>query len=305
MPRTCYPPLYKLFYKGFHGGLRWQTQARDAYDERIQCNTKRCRFLLHHPHSFHLAKVIVRGLKTARPILVSLALADIYNFAVEKVWISIFINTVLRSSEEIPAGPPLVQALDNFRDAFSTTYPVNHLSVLGAYDSRCKENLELAEDEVAANKRVHERYFPYHLTNYNGQGDGTDKMIGDIGEIQNAWKEVAASFAPKEEELDLSKVPDEELFFYDTECKAKRHDAFKDAPASQGSSRQKLGEKESIRKYDAFRGYRETAREDEDGDRDEAEARVGDHEEYDEDEVMMEAGESEVLPHFKKLKITG
>ncbi|KAI1408220.1 hypothetical protein F5Y13DRAFT_204938 [Hypoxylon sp. FL1857] len=330
MARTKYPLLHTLFHKGFHGGLRWETQARDVYDERMQRNTKKCRFLLHHPHSSHLVRAIVGGLKTARPVMVSLALADIYKFAAEKMsmceelepedffaraknsfawsasirdqafWAftykafharAIFINTMLRPTEDIPAGPPLVQALDNFRSKFLEMYPISHDEVLEERDSRCQENIERAEEEASINKR-------------NGQGDGTDKLVGDREKIRKAWKKVAGSFAPKGEEIDLSKVPDEELFYYDTECKSKHRDAFKDSPSSRASGHKPLGERVLIRKYDAFKDYREVAEEEEDEEEDGEENQVKRDEEDDEDQTMGEAGEEDELPQVKKLKIT-
>ncbi|OTA58571.1 hypothetical protein K449DRAFT_436508 [Hypoxylon sp. EC38] len=46
---------------------------------------EQCCFPFHLPHSFHIAKVMVNGLKTARSIMINLVLADIYYFAAEKI----------------------------------------------------------------------------------------------------------------------------------------------------------------------------------------------------------------------------
>ncbi|KAI1140953.1 hypothetical protein F5Y05DRAFT_292955 [Hypoxylon sp. FL0543] len=317
------PPLHELIIQGFDGGMKWMTQATEVVDEKTQSSVKKCRFLLHYPQSFHTSKIIVRSLRAARPLLISLALADVYDFAAEKVsmcaklepreffaraknsfiwssslndnefWVftykafharSIFLNTVLRPGEEIPIGSPLSQSLDNFRDQFLARYPTEHVDVLEGWKSHSQENIELAEDRVFTNKLIRERYFPRHLTHYDGQGDGTDKLVAAKNAKWDPWKQPAVVPILTCKRLSLREIHDKELFFFDTECKANHHDACKDAPISGGSERQEIGAKESTRKYDAFKDYREPAGGEEEG-------------------GGEDAGEGDEFPPFKKLKM--
>ncbi|KAI1204838.1 uncharacterized protein F4807DRAFT_471669 [Annulohypoxylon truncatum] len=338
--------LQKLFHRGFHGGLRWQTQAKDVYDERLGREVKKHRFLLHHPHSIHLAKVLARELKTTNPTVVSLALSHVYEFAAEKVefcaelepqeffaraknsfpWSSkindlafwaftykafharaIFLNVILRPDEEPPVGQPLSQALDRFLDAFLLRYPIDQADVLEEGDKICQENIELAEEVVNVNKPLYNKYFPYHLTHHEGQGDGTDKLVLDTEEIRrDAW-ETGAAIADRFKEIALSKVPDEELFFYDTECRNSHRDAFLDEIVRERSghsnSRDSTEGMGVVRKYDSFKEYREPAPEEgeEEGEKDVAlpEGQQGDE---DNDDVMREADMDDELPESKRLK---
>ncbi|KAI1105973.1 hypothetical protein F4804DRAFT_349342 [Jackrogersella minutella] len=336
--------LYQLIYEGFSGGFRWVTQPQDVYDEQSQGQVKKSHYLLHHPHSFHTAKVIIRGLKTTRPFIISLAFAHVYDLASENIdlcyeldpqdffakaknsfnwsktfndqefWAftykafharAIFLNTVLGPNEKKPIGHPFVQALDNFRRVFLEAYPIDQTEVLEEGDVVCQENIELAEDFVGLNKPIHDKYFPRHLTHQNGQGDGTDRLVPHM---EYAERLAIMKFNSSEEELDLSKIPDEELFFYATHGKPKHHDAFKDtvAPPQGGPPENKeLSKGKSVvRKYDAFRDYREVPQvesEDEDGREDPGS--VHEKQEEDGDDMMGEAGVEEDIPEVKRLRL--
>ncbi|KAI2472292.1 hypothetical protein F4781DRAFT_438515 [Annulohypoxylon bovei var. microspora] len=336
--------LQMLFYKGFNGGLRWETQNKDVYDERLGREVKKHHFLLNYPHSIRLAKVIERELKTTRLIVVSLALSHIYDFATEKIglckdlepqeffalaknsfsWSSkisdqgfwaftykafharaIFLNTVLAPNRKPPPGQPLSQALDRFLEEFLLRYPIHQTRVLEKGDTTCQENIELAEDQVSMGKPVYDKYFPYQLTHHEAQGDGADKLVLDL----KSTRGLQVKCAPVEylEELDLSKVPDKELFFYDTECRTKHHDAFLDLIDGKQSvpSRDKESSKGKgvVRKYDSFREYREVVSKEGDEDEEEGVSRDAEQqEEEDSDDVMGEAGVDNYLPEAKRLK---
>ncbi|KAI0883865.1 uncharacterized protein GGS22DRAFT_195043 [Annulohypoxylon maeteangense] len=338
--------LQQLFHRGFNSGLHWQTQAKDVYDERLRRELKKHRFLLHHPHSIHLAKVLARELNTTNRTIISLALSHVYEFAAEKIelcrdfepeeffaraknsfaWSSkindhafwaftykafharaIFLNVTLRPGEEPPAGQPLAQALDRFLDEFLRYYPIHQTDVLQKGDKICQENLELAEDEVSLNKPVFDKYFPHHLTHHEGQGDGTDKLVLDMEEIQRPAREAGAAIGEHFEAIALSKVPDEELFFYDTECRTSHRDAFLDDTVHEKSGTLKGWESPKgmggVRKYDSFREYREpvSAEGDESGEGD-ATRPAEQQGDEDVDDVMGEAGVDDYLPEAKRLK---
>lgn len=190
---------------------------------------------------------------------------------------------------------PLVKALDEFRDVFFEFYPVDHATVDGGSHSTLQEDIERVNDEVHFNEDIRSKYFPRNLTHHTAEGDGTDKLIT---KFKRVGKHVPR---PREEpdELDLSKVPDEVLFYYNTECKAKYSDVFKlvvrskngpaDVPKTGGL--QPAGSK---RGYNAFLDYRESGN--------------GDEEELDEGDGGDTMGgikeeEEEELPDIKKLRI--
>ncbi|KAI0119739.1 hypothetical protein F4814DRAFT_458901 [Daldinia grandis] len=312
MPTNFIPPLRSFVVKGIHGGLAWQTQPKDVYNEDTHIYEKKCRLLFHNPHSFHIAKVLIKGLKSKSPMLVGLALSDVYDFATEKVelcyslepvqffayvkdsyvWSSrftdkafwaftykafharqIFLNTVMDPNRKDPTTKPLAQALDRFREAFLQMYPIDPTMISEEGGKVCQENIELVEDIVFLNKEIYDKYFPYHLTHHDGQGDGTDKII--LFEKYKKKKDSNETADPsmlKHQEVDVSQIPDEELFYYDTECKPKHHDVFQHILNTEGKialkSRGLLKGTEpvkgagSVRKYDNFKDYRETGNDD-------------------------------------------
>ncbi|KAI1460123.1 hypothetical protein F4805DRAFT_455062 [Annulohypoxylon moriforme] len=340
--------LQLLFYKGFNCGLRWQTQAKDVYDERLKREVKKHHFLLHHPHSIHLAKVLSRELKTTNKTVISLALSHIYDFAADKIgfcrelepeeffaraknsfpWSSkindqafwaftykafharaIFLNIALDPNKEVPVGQPLSQALDRFYDEFLNVYPIHQTEVLEEGDKVCQENIELAEEVASMNKPLYDKYFPRHLTHHEGQGDGTDKLVLDIKEMQRSSWEAGAAIGERFDEIALSKVPDEELFFYDTECRNSHRDAFQDeiirdkSGPSMGSGSQKEKGKGVVRKYDSFKEYREpvSAEGEEEGEKN-VTCSTEQQDDEDIDVAMRDVGVDNDLPESKRLK---
>ncbi|KAI4870282.1 hypothetical protein F4820DRAFT_443401 [Hypoxylon rubiginosum] len=338
MPSLEIPPLHMLFFKGFQSGMQWETQGDLATHGK-----RNYRFLLHHPHSFRISKVIVKGLKTKRPIIVSLALSDIYQYATENVdlcyclepveffghakdrfawsrpltneafWAftykalharALFLWTVLRPDEEPQKEvQPLVEALDAFREAFFDYYPIDHATVDGGSFSTKQEDIEDVNDEVSLNEDIRRKYFPHDLTHHTAEGDGNDKLITKFKQIR---KNVPR---PQQDpdDFDLSKVPDEELFFYDTECRSKHQDAFKDVTRGKGASTAApkpsgLQPIESKRTYNSFLDYRESGagvdEEPEEGGRADVEG-AGNG-----DDAMGGAGQEQLVPNLKKLKIS-
>ncbi|KAI2782158.1 hypothetical protein F4815DRAFT_498077 [Daldinia loculata] len=348
MPTKFVPHLHTLVTKGSHGGLAWKTQPKDVLDEKMYIYEKKCRFLLHHPHSFHIAKVLYKGLRSKSPLLIDLALSHIYEFAAEKVelcsslepvdffayvkdsydWSSrftdkafwaftykalharqIFLNTVIDPDQEDPTVRPLARALDLFRDAFLKMYPIDPTMIHEEGDKICQENIELVEDMVYLNKEIYAKYFPYHLTHHDGQGDGTDKIILFKESKKKDSNETAKPSMPEYQEVDMSKIPDEELFFYDTECKPKHHDAFQHVLSTKG----KIGLKSrglpkgtesvkgagSARKYDTFKDYRDTGNADDADDTAEPNPSNEGTNIVDNDDD----GDGDGMPNIKKLKI--
>ncbi|KAI1392535.1 uncharacterized protein F4822DRAFT_425739 [Hypoxylon trugodes] len=275
------PRLHLLFFEGFNYGLRWETKPKDvALDDGG--TVKKCHFLLQNPYAFHVAKVLFKGLRTARPPIVSIALADIYDFVTERIHLcreleprefftrtkncfdwsrkfsdeafyarALFLDTAVVFAGIKTPKQPLTDAFDHFKDLFLEAYLIEHSKVLLEGVKVSPETIEQVNDEVSANLEVHEKYFPWDLTHPDALGDGQDKLI--------PWKQ--ADQMP-EEEVDFSALPDEELFFYDTKCKSKRSDAFlgagpsKASVARKGKEPVKVG---AVREYDAFRDYRDPA----------------------------------------------
>ncbi|KAI0848463.1 hypothetical protein F5Y00DRAFT_262557 [Daldinia vernicosa] len=333
------PHLRHLMFLDFLGGLKWETQPQEEYDPQDNSIVKKYHFLLHHPHSFHISKSIVRHLGTKNPLIISLALADIYEFAAENVecchslepeeffaraknsfdwstafndkawWAftykafharAIFLNTALHPDEKAPPGQPLARALDIFREAFLDCYPLDPAIIHKKGEKICQENIEYVEDELSFNKEIHERYFPHHLTHHDGKGDGTDKIVYCQKVSKASWYKPYNTNGMTEDDLDMSKVPDDELFFYDVECKSKHHNAYKDPSSTKqyGTSKEKESTKGDglVRKYDAFKEYREETRDDDISEPDIS--NEGGRVLNDDDD-----GDGDGMPNIKKLKI--
>ncbi|KAI6089720.1 hypothetical protein F4821DRAFT_256723 [Hypoxylon rubiginosum] len=326
--------------------MLWETRG-----EETEHGKRNYRLLLQHPHSFHISKAITRGLKTERPIIVSLAMSHIYEYATENVglcgvyepdeffglakdsydWSKHITNTAFwaftyrafharalflsttSDPEKRKAKQPLVQALDDFKEAFFEYYPVKPEELdeeVGVTGLANQEEIERVEDELYLNKSFREKYFPPHLTSPASEGDGTDKLF-------TKFKRLRANYSqppPDSSELDLSKVPDHELFFYDTQCKSTHQDVFKNAPTSSksdsaaASNDKALGPVESKRSYDAFSEYRESGADADDEEPEEGreaqEAEAEAQEADDEDDAMGGIGGPEEIPDVKKLKIS-
>ncbi|KAI0201586.1 hypothetical protein F4808DRAFT_469281 [Astrocystis sublimbata] len=186
-PRT--PKLAELMFQGFHSGLRWQTKGHATYDGNEGCIVHTHRFLLHHAHSTHLAKMIFKHLGTKKRGIVADCLADIYNYAVDHArlcdmmqprnfWASAknswdwsaninddafcaFTYKLLHARNlylaTVPEGarPPrnaLVKALDDFMLGFNICFP--------------------------RNQELKDAYMPY--TEVDSEGDGTDKAFSQV-----------------------------------------------------------------------------------------------------------------------------
>ncbi|KAI1632594.1 hypothetical protein F4809DRAFT_656151 [Biscogniauxia mediterranea] len=78
-------PLHNLMYKGYNGGLRWETFGSLEWDEESGIAHHNHSFLLHHNHSFHISKCIIKGLNTTDKTKISEAFAEIYELATENV----------------------------------------------------------------------------------------------------------------------------------------------------------------------------------------------------------------------------
>ncbi|KAI1463650.1 uncharacterized protein F4812DRAFT_468547 [Daldinia caldariorum] len=331
------PGLWVLLTKGFNGGLTWKTLPIEVYDEAKKVSSMQCHFLLRHPHSFHLAKFFLKGLKSKNPTLICLALSHVYEFAAEKVefcasmepveffahvknsyaWSShltdnafwaftykafharqIFLNTALKKGEGDPTKKPFALSLDRFREAFLDAYPLDPTLIHGKDDKICQENIELVEDILSTNKALHAKYFPPHLTHFEGQGDGTDKLL-PVKKSEDC-DEPSEPITCKYDGVYMSKIPDEELFFYDTECKAKHHDAFIDAvnKGAAGIKNKELAKGAgSVRKYDAFKRHGEQ------GNADDADESGPSNEGMAAPDNGVEASADNDMPDIKKLKI--
>ncbi|KAI1761825.1 hypothetical protein GGR53DRAFT_504251 [Hypoxylon sp. FL1150] len=337
------PPLHAHFYTAPHSGMLWETRG-----DETQHGKRNYRLLLQHPHSFHISKAITKGLKTERHLVVSLAMSHIYEYATDNVgkcgvlepeeffgkakdsydWAKRMTNAAFwaftykafharalflastTDPEKRKAKQPLVIALDEFREAFFECYTIDYTEIDEEEVLTRQEDIERVEEEVYINKSVRAKYFPPELTSPASEGDGTDKLFTKFKRLRPNYPEPP----PNMDELDLSKVPDHELFYYDTHCKSKHRDTFRDVPSE--SKRDSLDvPKEgglspisSKRTYDAFSDYRESGVGADDEEPVEGhEAEEADAEEADDGDDAMEdvagVGQEEV-PDVKKLKIT-
>ncbi|KAI2611805.1 hypothetical protein GGR54DRAFT_643256 [Hypoxylon sp. NC1633] len=210
-----------------------------------------------------------------------------------------------RHNEEEPTARALAVALDLFREKFLETWPIEHTK---AADKISQEEIERVEDVVSINRKIYDKYFPHNFTHYNGDGDGTDKVI-PVRDYHSAAK----PFNLKELKKAIAKISDEELCHYDT-VKGKHREAFAEALGKnakseaeyRNSTTQKREEGRGIvRDYNAFLNYRDPNAEagaDEPDNGNEAGA-AQDGPEYvdDGDDMMEEVGEE--VPDVKRLKL--
>ncbi|KAI0173598.1 hypothetical protein GGR52DRAFT_590773 [Hypoxylon sp. FL1284] len=326
MPKLYIPPLHVHMYKGFHNGMKWETQ-----DELDENGNVKFRLLLHHPHSFRISKVITKGLKQPRPSLVSHALGDLYSFATKNIDKALFLNTALRPGErKRPRTQAFAEALDDFREAFFDYYTIDHVRVAKGegYGSN-QEDIEATNDIVSTNQEVRDKYFPKNLTHHNAEGDGCDKLI-----TKPRRDPVAPHHpVPEDDTPDVRELPDDQLFFYDTEVKTTFRDVFMSLPiytrpcdpretvkvtmtkASETFALPALGEQSAEkRSYNAFMRYRESgagvAEESEEGYG--TDAGLSDTDDLDDDGDdamggmggMGGMGVEEEVPDVKRLKIS-
>ncbi|KAI0008326.1 hypothetical protein F4779DRAFT_456869 [Xylariaceae sp. FL0662B] len=205
------PSLSKLMYQGFHSGFQWETQGTKVHDQETQVVTHSYRSLLHHTHSFHIARIISRGLDTTRKDVASQALARLYDHATDNIdlckemspeeffayakdswdWSSkfrdeafwaftykaiharaIFLATVEVREGKKPHYRPLTHAIDRFTETFHDYYGP-HYPNLGKNPNQ--EDIETVLDDNFEGSRVIARYFPFDLTDEKGEGDGGDQ----------------------------------------------------------------------------------------------------------------------------------
>lgn len=247
------PHLHPLMHKGFKGGLHWDTRGEDEPQKPDSgLIIRQCRFLLHHPHSFHIANIITKGLGIKNRLPISMAFRYIYQFAADNIhhcyrmepqeffarakngfgwsekisdaafWAftykafharALFLHNVLRPEEDIPKAMPLAEALDEFRETFDKCYPVEHAQ-LAEGSQAYQEDIEGVEDHVSLNKALNSKYFPDDLTHPNAEGDGTDKPVTRIRVLHEITANKPAEVT-EEEYIDYTKIPDEDLFILD------------------------------------------------------------------------------------------
>ncbi|KAI0384320.1 hypothetical protein F5Y04DRAFT_277691 [Hypomontagnella monticulosa] len=216
-PPVHIPRLTNLMYDDFYSGLKWTTHQEQCFDHQTECSVKKNRLLLRNPHESHIAKATFRGLGTKKTAIVDFAFADVYDFATEHVdlcaslepvdffarakdsfawsrdfkdqafWAftykafharNLFLDHYIHLDSSSRVGMALAQALDNFRKAFDAKYPIDAApSQLEKGGKTGQENVKGANSGPYTNEQLQKIYFPYNLTNANGQGDGTDKLI--------------------------------------------------------------------------------------------------------------------------------
>ncbi|KAI1737376.1 hypothetical protein F4680DRAFT_212003 [Xylaria scruposa] len=198
------PQLSKLMPQGFGSGLRWETQGYKTQDTKGQ-EVHIHRFLLHHPHSTHLAETFYRSLGTRSKSVIGECLSEIYYFAADNAYLckhmepeefwaraknsrewsanfdgdafwaftyklfharALYLHTIDRAY--YPKGQPLINALDHFQDTFYKFYAPKYIF------SPTKTNA-FTQDQMSENRRVCESYFRY--TWHGSEGDGTDHKI--------------------------------------------------------------------------------------------------------------------------------
>ncbi|KAI3333855.1 hypothetical protein F4824DRAFT_469906 [Ustulina deusta] len=208
------PRLNDIMLKGYHSGLRWETKGYNRYDsdgEIVHVH----RFLLHHPHSTHLAKTLFRKLETRTRGVIAECLSDIYNLASDHVHLcehmepqafwahaknswewsanfkddafwaftyklfharALYLDTVRDIYR--PKGHPLVNALDRFRNCFYNRYGPEAASTptLGQYHS--PEAPGNAEEKIVIARKICHAYFQY--AQVDSEGDETDRAISTV-----------------------------------------------------------------------------------------------------------------------------
>ncbi|KAI1080531.1 hypothetical protein F5B20DRAFT_102621 [Whalleya microplaca] len=207
------PPLAKLIYQGFHSGFQWETQGTKELDQEAHVVKHHYRSLLHHQHSSHIARVIFKGLETDRKDVTSEALAKLYDHAAENVdlcgrmspeeffacakdswaWSSNFTNeafwaftykafharAIFLATTEVQDGKephyrPLTHAIDRFRENFFDCWREDYPN-LGKNPNQ--EDLEQVRELNSYVAETVAKYFPFNLTDEDGEGDGTDKVL--------------------------------------------------------------------------------------------------------------------------------
>ncbi|KAI5918070.1 hypothetical protein F4810DRAFT_726342 [Camillea tinctor] len=77
--------------------------------------------------------------------------------------------------KEVSIGQPLTRALDEFRAAFDSMYIENYIPE--PKRNPHPEEIDEENGKISMFKATREAYFPYDLTNADGEGDGFDKQI--------------------------------------------------------------------------------------------------------------------------------
>ncbi|KAI0503069.1 hypothetical protein F5B22DRAFT_662628 [Xylaria bambusicola] len=208
------PPLSALMVKDWLGGLRWETKGYKGYDDKDN-RVHQHRNLLHHRHSTHIAKTLVRNLATKSRPIISRCLADIYNNASERVhlcdrmepeqfwayeknsweWSQSFNDEAFWAFthklflaralylDTVPEGHrsrryPLPEALDLFRDRFYARYGPGVISgsIFGTHPSQGE--LDKVQKKIFAAQKTRDTYFQY--SQVDSEGDGSDRLKSTV-----------------------------------------------------------------------------------------------------------------------------
>ncbi|KAI1112236.1 hypothetical protein F5Y14DRAFT_422552 [Nemania sp. NC0429] len=208
------PQLSRLMFKGYYGGLRWETKGHNTFNIEGDI-VHRHHFLLHHPHSTHLAKIMFRNIGTHQRRVISDCLSDIYNFAADNVHLcgrlepqefwahaknswewsagfrddafwaftyklfharALYLDTVPKA--DYPESHPLVAALDNFYNSFYELYDPDTIAAEASSTNLSSEAIEDVEDEIFLAKQTISKYFEY--SQVDSEGDGTDHIVETV-----------------------------------------------------------------------------------------------------------------------------
>ncbi|KAI1369770.1 hypothetical protein F5Y08DRAFT_1386 [Xylaria arbuscula] len=209
MPRFI-GPLNSLMIQGWSSGLRFETKGYNEYDDKGTLVHKH-RNLLHHAHSTHISKVLVRQLATRSPRIIAECLSDIYSYAsnyvhlcqrmepmkfwhhakrswewsehfkddafwafTHKLFLArmLYIQTVPEAYHTTTS--PLADALDLFCDRFYARYGTGVTAGSIFRTDPSLAELEKVEKQIDLNRRTRDAYFRYSRA--DSEGDGTDRI---------------------------------------------------------------------------------------------------------------------------------
>ncbi|OTB07453.1 hypothetical protein M426DRAFT_8822 [Hypoxylon sp. CI-4A] len=337
------PLLHTLFFEGFHGGMKWKTLPYEQIDEETQKTVICRRFLLHHPHSFQIAKTLVKGLNTREPHIISYALSLLYEFAASNVEYCLE-YTPIEFFEKVKDSFAWSRWFKN-EVFWAFTYKAFHARAIFLHtaplmnrkgDQSRGQPLSRAIDEFKSKFMSH--YQTDHAQVLDKSYKPTQENIEYVEDEVIFNRQLHAKYFPEErthatgqgdgtdkltstpkrddwqpsshqdlDSIDMSQIPDDQLFFFDT--KPDRN-AFKEKShpkKPEVPKVPKLGAR--VRKYDAFAESREREQTDTSYDTTEAEETQRDSDgdelmaESNGDEVMAEPGGEELVQPMKKMKI--
>ncbi|KAI1332039.1 hypothetical protein F5Y16DRAFT_394740 [Xylariaceae sp. FL0255] len=193
-----------LFYLGFDGGLRWKTKSYEDVDENGNRILK-FRWLLIFPGSNSITKIVWKRQRhkdnSGRSYRerVSYAFADLYNYAAEHVHLltyRLFHARALflafpRWNDRVPAGHPLMFALDNFKQTFDAMYD-NHE---GALVQKAYFGLSQADCQGDGSDRIlNETTFAATLTMRGDENDQSGPIPGEFKQSTNFLVDLGPRF---------------------------------------------------------------------------------------------------------------